>query len=61
LRREPPGPAGRRPLTPARLPTGDRRLLLALAVAHGGRFVTFDRALSLTTVHGATEEHLTVL
>jgi toxin-antitoxin system PIN domain toxin len=35
--------------------------LLALAVAHGGRFVTFDRSLSLTTVHGATEDHLTVL
>ena len=35
--------------------------LLALAVAHDGRFVTFDRSLSLTTVHGATEEHLTVL
>lgn len=35
--------------------------LLALAVAHDGRFVTFDRSLSLTAVHGATEEHLTVL
>jgi hypothetical protein len=35
--------------------------LLALAVAHEGRFVTFDRALSLETVHGATEDHLTVL
>jgi uncharacterized protein len=35
--------------------------LLALAVSHGGRLVTFDRSLSLTTVHGATEDHLTVL
>jgi hypothetical protein len=34
--------------------------LLGLAVAHGGRFVTFDRSLSPTTVHGATEDHLTV-
>ncbi|TFV55910.1 PIN domain-containing protein [Geodermatophilus sp. DF01-2] len=35
--------------------------LLALAVAHGGRFVTFDRSLSLSAVRGATEDHLTVL
>ena len=35
--------------------------LLALAVAHDGRFITFDRSLSLAAVHGATEEHLTVL
>jgi len=35
--------------------------LLALAVAHDGRFVTFDRALTLETVHGATQDHLTVL
>lgn len=35
--------------------------LLALAVAHGGRFVTFDRSLSLDAVRGATEDHLTVL
>jgi len=34
---------------------------LALAVAHGGRFVTFDHSVSLTTVYGATEDHLTVL
>lgn len=27
----------------------------------GGRFVTFDRSLSLEAVHGATDEHLTVL
>ena len=35
--------------------------LLALAVAHDGRFVTFDRALTPETVHGATQDHLTVL
>lgn len=35
--------------------------LLALAVAYDGRFATFDRSLSLSSVHGATEEHLAVL
>lgn len=35
--------------------------LLALAVAHGGNLVTFDRALPLSAVPGATDEHLTVL
>ena len=35
--------------------------LLALAVMHDGRFITFDRSLSLASVHGATEGHLTVL
>lgn len=35
--------------------------LLALAVAHGGRFVTFDRSLALSAVRGAFEEHLVVL
>lgn len=35
--------------------------LLALATSHDGRFVTFDRLLSLSSVHGATEDHLTVL
>jgi uncharacterized protein len=35
--------------------------LLALAMTHGGRFITFDRFVPLTAVHGATEEHLTVL
>lgn len=35
--------------------------LLALAVAHGGRFVTFDRSVALAAVHGATEDHLEVL
>ncbi len=35
--------------------------LLALAVAHDGRFVTFDRSLSPAAVRGATEDHLTVV
>ncbi len=35
--------------------------LLALAVAHGGHFVTFDRSLSVAVVRGATEDQLTVL
>lgn len=35
--------------------------LLALAVAHTGRFVTFDRSLSLSAVQDAVEDHLTVL
>lgn len=35
--------------------------LLALAVAHDGRLVTFDRSLPLSSVHGATADHLTVL
>lgn len=35
--------------------------LLALAVAHDARFVTFGRALSLAAVHGATDAHLLVL
>jgi uncharacterized protein len=35
--------------------------LLATATAHGGHFVTFDRSLSLSAVHGATGENLTVL
>ncbi len=35
--------------------------LLALAMAHGGRFVTFDRSLSLSSVRGATGDHLAVL
>ena len=30
--------------------------LLALAKAHDGRFVTFDRSLPLSSVHGAAEE-----
>ncbi len=35
--------------------------LLAVAIAHNGQFVTFDRSFSLSSVHGATEEHLTIL
>ncbi|MGV1004316.1 MAG: TA system VapC family ribonuclease toxin [Candidatus Nanopelagicales bacterium] len=35
--------------------------LLALAVAHGGRFVTFDRSVPMSAVTGAKAEHLTVL
>lgn len=35
--------------------------LLALAVARGGRFVTFDRSIPLSTVRGATAEHLVVI
>lgn len=35
--------------------------LLALAVAHGGRFVTLDGAVSLEAAPGATPDHLVVL
>lgn len=35
--------------------------LLALATARDGRFVTFDRSLSLSCVRGASEDHITVL
>ncbi len=35
--------------------------LLALATAHDGRFVTFDRTLSTAAVVGATDAHLTIL
>lgn len=35
--------------------------LLALAVAHGGRFVTFEAAIPRTAVAGARPEHLVVL
>lgn len=35
--------------------------LLALAVAHGGHLVSFDRSVPLAAVHGATSDHLTVL
>lgn len=35
--------------------------LLALAAARGGRFVTFDRRLSLDVVRGADASHLLVL
>lgn len=35
--------------------------LLALAVAHGGRFVTFDGAIPVSAVPRATSSHLLVL
>ena len=35
--------------------------LLALAVKHGGRFVTLDRRVTLTAVRGARPEHLVVV
>ncbi|HSF43135.1 MAG TPA: TA system VapC family ribonuclease toxin [Thermoanaerobaculia bacterium] len=35
--------------------------LLALAVEHGGRFVTFDRSIPLSAASGATPEHLVVV
>ena len=35
--------------------------LLLLAVRNGGRFVTFDRAVPLAAVAGATADHLVVL
>lgn len=35
--------------------------LLALAVAHGGKFVTFDKSISLTAIRGARPQHLLTL
>ncbi len=35
--------------------------LLALATAHDGHFVTFDRSLSISAVKGASTDHLTAL
>jgi hypothetical protein len=35
--------------------------LLALAVANGGSFVTFDRSIALAAVPGAQDHHMTVL
>ncbi len=35
--------------------------LLALATAHDGRFVTFDRSLPVASVRGGTDDHLTVM
>ena len=35
--------------------------LLALAVAHEGRFATLDRSLALASVPGAGQDHLSVL
>ena len=48
-------------IDPAR-PLGPKQLtdvyLLALAVRHGGRLITLDRRISITSVRGATGEHL---
>jgi toxin-antitoxin system PIN domain toxin len=35
--------------------------LLALAVRHGGRLVTFDRAIAVSAIHGAGDKHLLAL
>jgi hypothetical protein len=35
--------------------------LLALAVKHSGRFVTFDGAIALSAVRGAADKHLLIL
>jgi len=35
--------------------------LLALAVRHDGRFVTFDRSVALDAIHGAQPRHLFLL
>ena len=35
--------------------------LLALAMRHGGRFVSFDGGIALSAVHGAQARHLVVL
>ena len=35
--------------------------LLALAVKHGGRLVTFDRGIPMAAVRGARAEHLVVI
>ncbi len=35
--------------------------LLALAVKHGGRFVTFDRRITPHPVHGARADHLVTI
>ena len=35
--------------------------LLALAVRHGGRLVTFDQAIALSAVRGAAPQHLHLL
>jgi predicted nucleic acid-binding protein len=39
----------------------DVNVLLALAVRHGGRLATFDAAIPLQAVHGATARHLVQL
>jgi toxin-antitoxin system PIN domain toxin len=35
--------------------------LLALAVRHGGRLVTFDRAIAVSAIRGASDKHLLAL
>lgn len=35
--------------------------LLALAVRHGGRLATFDRSVPVSSVHGASSDHLSLL
>ena len=35
--------------------------LLALAVRHGGRLVTFDRAIAVSAIRGAGDKHLFAL
>ncbi len=35
--------------------------LLALAVRHGGRFATFDRSVPISSVKGASSDHLRIL
>ena len=35
--------------------------LVALAVHHGGRFVTFDGSVAMSAVRGASSEHLVLL
>lgn len=44
---------------------GSRQLtdlyLLALAVRHGGRFVTFDATISINAIRGAANRHLVAL
>jgi uncharacterized protein len=54
----------RRSVTPSRM-HGSAQVtdayLLALAVEHGGRFVTFDRSVPVTAVPGARSSHLVIL
>ena len=35
--------------------------LLALAVSHGGRFVTLDKSIAISAVRGATQAHVVTL
>jgi len=41
--------------------SGDFRFLLALAVHHDGRLVTFDRGISLNAVRGSQAQHIVEL